>query len=331
MKLLNLQKINNDILNTISYFSFFAYSSTFDDIFTFLPVEVTKKQLQTHLDRLIRQNKLISNDSFLKDEPVKPILKAELKKIQGLLDRLDPHDNTYTHLKGMGFYLFGLKRYTLPQYSIFLKNSLLRQVISFNKIILMFRYIKALQRLPFVKFVGITGSASMGNCKISDDVDMCIITKKNCLFLARFCTILLAHLLRLRGKKDSICLNLFFDESDLLIPPHKQTSYIAHEVLQMKPIINKNQTFERFLRINRWIHSIYPNSLSHVSIRLPSLKQKQRIVLTLTRLLLLPLEQILKIIQLAIIRRNKTGLIVSSTQLWLFKRDFEKKIASKTK
>ena len=36
---------------------------------------------------------------------------------------------------------------------------------------------------------------------------------------------------------NKVCLNLFFDESDLAVPKFKRSEYVAHEVLQMKPLV----------------------------------------------------------------------------------------------
>ena len=175
-------------------------------------------------------------------------------------------------------------------------------------------YLVVASHIPFVQFVGVTGSVAMLCAKKNDDVDLCVVTRKNTLWTTRFLLVILAKWMGLYGK--TICLNLFFDEGDLLIPEKKQNIYIAHEILQMKPIIDKNDTYNRFLYANRWTCSFFPN------VQLRASRKIQNTGPSLFR----TLEYVLKNRQINIIRKNKTGFMITSRQLWLFKNDFETKL-----
>jgi len=188
-------------------------------------------------------------------------------------------------------------------------------------------YIQVLTWIRGVRFVGITGASALEGLRSNDDLDLCIVTAPRMLWTSRACVVIVAKLLAIHGKK-GVCLNLFFDESDLVISKQKQNSYIAHELLQMKPIIDKNEIYKRFLSENKWIYGFFPNAqprnTKHVSC---IIKTRRRSMLHVTCYMLHALiDHLFKSLQLPLIYRNKTGFFISTTQLWLFKSDFEKKL-----
>jgi hypothetical protein len=117
---------------------------------------------------------------------------------------------------------------------------------------------------------------------------------------------------------DKLCLNLFFSEENLKIPKFKQTEYIAHEILQLKTIVNKEQTYERLLAANQWVFKLFPQA------KPPKYPIAKRVG---------PLfraswgEKLLKQLQMWLINRHKTNEIITDTQLWFFPKDFEKRFA----
>ncbi|MEA3354884.1 MAG: hypothetical protein U9Q63_00140 [Patescibacteria group bacterium] len=62
---------------------------------------------------------------------------------------------------------------------------------------------------------------------------------------------------------DKICLNLWLDKSALAISKSRHNLYTAHEVCQIKPLYNKNKTYERFLSLNSWVKNFLPNALGN--------------------------------------------------------------------
>lgn len=133
---------------------------------------------------------------------------------------------------------------------------------------------KWLGYIPTVRMVAVTGALAMRNTKESDDIDLMLITRSKRLWLTRLFVVALVSLISKRRKpekqwdnetreqwKNAICLNLFLDEESLVIPPAKRNLYTAHEVVQSQPIINKNQTAERFLTKNQWVRQYLPHSL----------------------------------------------------------------------
>lgn len=123
--------------------------------------------------------------------------------------------------------------------------------------------------VPGVLMVGVTGSLAMRNAGYDSDIDLMVITKKDILWTTRLLVYLLLKIgkyqIRVPGKKDEknkLCLNIWLDESALSWK--KKNLYTAHEIAQVIPLINKENTYQKFIHKNKWILSYWPNA-----IRLP--------------------------------------------------------------
>jgi len=140
-----------------------------------------------------------------------------------------------------------------------------------------------LKKIPTVYFIGLTGNLALGTAQADDDIDLMIITAPGALWLTRLWIYLLLVLnnmrwpisskarnkLRLSARcpseksaSDKLCLNLFLDGSDLEMEAGNQNLFIAHEIAFIKPLINKKQTYERFLSANQWVREFLPNAFS---------------------------------------------------------------------
>lgn len=128
--------------------------------------------------------------------------------------------------------------------------------------------LKFLKFFPFVQFVGISGSVSVDNATEKDDIDIFIITSPNTLWLIRPFVLLILEMLGVRRRKntksthaqDLICPNLWLDANNLIIGNERRNLFTAHEVLQIFPLINKNETFENFIAKNRWVKKYLANA-----------------------------------------------------------------------
>jgi predicted nucleotidyltransferase len=286
--------MEKNISKIIKYFMIFKYPPSFDELYAFFPIKTSKKALKTAILKSERQNK------------VKIIYKSTRALAQG-------------------------QRYTVGEYTIVsLKRDLsMRKEISQVKLNnWRFRvYLKLISHLPQIKLVGLSGSISMDNAKDGDDIDLFIITSKNRLFTGRFLSLVLSQLFGLRRKfdereaKNKVCLNLFFDESDLTVPRHKRSIFVGHEVLQMKPLVNKNNIYDRFIEANSWVFKLFPNSKK-------PLRTFPRLRSNTTRMGDL-MEGVLKYMEIKLINSHKTTELITDTQLWFHPDDFEKKINGK--
>ena len=317
-----MKQLNKEIIKVIKYFSFFAYYPTLDEIHTFLQVKITKNELNGELKRIKYtpvEYSMLSQNSKVKSQK----LKSKIKNSNEAMKQW----NNLTNRKQISQSKLNSSRFKL--------------------------YIKLLSIFPQILLVGLSGSISMMNAEEDDDVDLFIITAKNRLFTGRLITLILAQLFGLRRNRETresfnnetmkqlnnvfrnkVCLNLFFDESNLKVPKFKQTEFVGHEVLQMKPIMIKGDIYERFLKANLWVQAIFPNSnwiiskikdqRSKTSSKLKSLKFKP--VFDICALTFDLFERLAKNFQLTSINRHRTTEIITSTQLWFHPDDFEKKI-----
>lgn len=141
-----------------------------------------------------------------------------------------------------------------------------REEISLKKLTIARRAASVLAKIPSVKMVAVTGSLAMKNSLLKSDIDLMIVVGRNSLWTTR----LLAYLLlKFRGfrlrrfgvsdEKDSLCLNLWLDESGLKWPEERRNLFCAHEILQIIPLVNKEYVYERFLRINKWAKDYWVN------------------------------------------------------------------------
>ncbi len=223
-------------------------------------------------------------------------------------------------------------RYTLGEYSI--KSALIaqRSEIASDKVKKVKLYVWFLSRFPQIRLVGLSGSVAMGSASKNDDIDVFIITAKRRLWTARIISIVLAKIFGIHRSYqahhvgDKVCLNLFFDEGDISVPRYKRSEYVAHEVLQMKPLVSKDSVYMSYLYANRWVFDIFPNAKNALYLKKPNSLKKR-----LNFLLVGDLVEVIYLkFQLWLINKRRTTEIISKTQLWFFPHDFEDRLPKLT-
>ncbi len=299
--------MEKEIPDTLKYFSLFSYAPTLDEIYVFLKERASKGKLEAILQQMVKKKAVT-----VYSEPVS----TKLHRV----------------------------RYTLGEYSINqAQSSNLKSRISKEKMRKIQKYVQILAKFPQIKLIGLSGTVAMLNAEENDDVDLFIITAKNRLFTGRFIAIVFAQLLGLKRSRDSatkffhsekiyfassrshkhkdkVCLNLFFDESSLTVPEFKKTEYVAHEILQMKPLIAKGDAYKRFLEANRWVFRIFPNARFKIKDQRSKPQRKKKNFLGDI------FEYLVKKFQLYLIRKHQTKEIITSTQLWFHPKDFGKEL-----
>lgn len=136
-----------------------------------------------------------------------------------------------------------------------------KRIHSHNKTVKARTYAKILNLFPHIQLIALTGALAMENSDKNDDIDFLIITSKNYLWSTRLASNLL--LSRYRRKpaqkktKNKACLNIFLAENSLKI--RTQNLYTAHEIAQMKPILQRGNAYFRFLNANSWVKNYLPN------------------------------------------------------------------------
>jgi len=125
------------------------------------------------------------------------------------------------------------------------------------------KIIETLEKIPWIKLLALTGPLAAANPQESGDIDIFIVAQEKRLWLTRLLVVLyLKSLGKYRTDKNptnKICPNLLVAENHLLWEKKKQNFYIASEIVRMQPIINREETYERFLTKNRWVEKFFPN------------------------------------------------------------------------
>lgn len=118
---------------------------------------------------------------------------------------------------------------------------------------------RILESIPWVKFIGITGSVAAYNADMDADIDIFVITQLNRVWITRgFFTIILKIILGNYVFK-GIDPNIFVDETSLEWPKEKQNLYTANEIVRMHPVVNKNNMYFRFMEKNLWVKDYLGN------------------------------------------------------------------------
>ena len=145
---------------------------------------------------------------------------------------------------------------------------LLKKRISARKIQIAKKTANLLSAIPTIKLIAITGSLAMENASDNSDVDLLIVTKKDALWTTRLITYFVLRIMNYelrkpgdQNQKDKLCMNMWLDESDLSWPAGDRNSYTAHEIAQIKPLLNKNGTYEKFMDDNVWLKDYWPNAV----------------------------------------------------------------------
>ena len=123
-----------------------------------------------------------------------------------------------------------------------------------------------LSLIPSIRMVAITGSLAMKNASEDSDIDLMVIAEKRLLWTTRALSWFLLKITgfklrkpNLKEEKDMLCLNIWMDESDLVW--RERNIFTAHEIAQVIPLINRNETYEKFLSQNAWIKEFWPNAV----------------------------------------------------------------------
>lgn len=183
-----------------------------------------------------------------------------------------------------------------------------------------------LRKIPWIKMIGITGALAMENSDKEDDIDLFIIASKNRLWLTRGLIVTFLRLFglyRRPGKiKDKICPNMLLDEDHLMVPKKEQDLFSAHEVCQMKPVWDRDNTYSKFLQANLWVRRFLPNGVETEKLKdRKTKKQKSFSVSSFLSFLVDPLEQLAYKLQLAYMNSRKTSEITESGRIRFHPQD----------
>ena len=276
------------IAATLVYFDIFDYPLTTNEIARWLPLSISFTR-----SRLLRLTKELVKKGFL--------------------------------AQGEGFYFLSGRGKIVPKRRRNQKASGLKLKIAQKAA-------RILIKVPGVLLVGLTGNLAMMDAQEDDDIDLLIITRKDKIWTARFLTVLLLEILGQRRRpkskqiKDKICLNLFLDEAHLQFEKNRQDLYIAHEILQMRPLAEKENIYQRFLETNVWVKDFLPNAFRE---KMGMHRQDLEVFLKKRRSKGIFIENVLASLQLWYMRRRQTTEQVKNGQFFFHPQDKRKIVLEK--
>ena len=190
-----------------------------------------------------------------------------------------------------------------------------------------------LSYIPTIQFIGISGGLAVGNVGVSDDIDFFIITKKNTLFMTRLWVLALLEVMDLRRIKndrnpaDKICVNLLVEETSLAWPEDRRDLFVAHEIIQVQPLFERNATYHRFLTANEWVTKFFRNFSGQEGRMIGKVWKRNYYSLRAISsiICLAPSEYLVGVVQKILIQRTKTSELVSKTMLAFHPNDYRAK------
>lgn len=186
---------------------------------------------------------------------------------------------------------------------------------------------KLLKIIPTIIMVAVSGNLAVNNCGLNDDIDFLIVTKRNFLWTTRLLIIVILDLFGLRRKrkdrdiKNKICLNMFIDENHLSLPEKERNLYTAHEVIQLKMIWDREETYSKFIKNNQWVKEYLPNSIRNVKCPLQGKQMSNVKSKGQNSKLYILLEKFLRRIQLYYMSKHRTKEKISEEIIMFHPKD----------
>lgn len=188
-----------------------------------------------------------------------------------------------------------------------------REIISREKLKKAKKIIKILSLIPTLRFVGISGTLSMRNSEAKDDIDIFVIAEKKFVWTTRFLLIIMLLIMGVYRSRnankysDKVCLNMIIAEDKMCFIKSNRNLYIAHEILQLLPVFNRSNTYEKFIKLNKWCNNFLPNALSNKAVYI---RQDNNNILFILFFKIIFLEKILKFIQLKYMKKHRTKEVI---------------------
>jgi hypothetical protein len=146
-----------------------------------------------------------------------------------------------------------------------------RRSLAQKKVELAVQRLKWLKFLPWIRFVGITGSIAYNSAQEGDDIDLFFVTSKSRLWLSRGVILVISGLfgwgrrVSQKDNKDKFCFNFWITEQNLNLQSKPKHDFLsALEIIMITPLFNprfKQQIMEE----NKWISQFFPKFVSNYS------------------------------------------------------------------
>lgn len=111
-----------------------------------------------------------------------------------------------------------------------------------------------LTRIPWIEYVGLTGSTCFDACEEGGDLDLFVVTQRHRLWIS-IC--LMSAMKRVNAIPRAFCINYVVEEDRLRFP--ERDYFTAVQLVQMVPLYNSAMKAE-ILRVNPWVFEFLPNA-----------------------------------------------------------------------
>jgi len=263
----NLNFLQKSVLATLAYYDIFDYPLTGLEVFKFLinPLHVVALTEKIH---------------EIEFEPMPEVVLAD---VLNCLDNFSAKGGSASGGKNTG--IIGEKNgfyFTKGRESL-IDERIERQKISAQRWKKALKILKLLQFVPFLEMVSVCNSLAIDNSKKEADIDFFIITKKGRIWMVRFLVTFLVWISGFWRHKDKIsgriCLSFyiaddFLNINSLAINPYD--IYLAHWIAELKPILNRNKTYEEFIAQNQWVRDYLLNFGQFMNFFHPEFKESIR-------------------------------------------------------
>lgn len=183
--------------------------------------------------------------------------------------------------------------------------------------------IDMLKIIPWIKMLAVSGAVAVNNAAKDDDIDIFIISQKNRLYLTRFFTFLILKITNkyAQGKKQKrkLCCNLYVDETNIKWEKNKRNIYIAHEVLNLHPLIERDEMYFKFIKENSWALKYFKNWQITFPSKFTDKNSSQSKLVDF-------MESVLRKLQLNYMKKKKTTEITTKDLIHFNKHDHTEKI-----
>lgn len=204
-----------------------------------------------------------------------------------------------------------------------------RKKISQKKLKIARRFASLIKHIPTINLIAATGSIAVNNARPQDDIDILIVTTPHTLWITRPFVFIITKLFFSRRQpqkstitSNDICNNLWLDSLSLSVPQNKRNLYTAHEILQVKPLFDRRNTYQQLLSQNSWVKK-------HLATAYQSLyKQSSKIKKSPLTYLLAPLNLLFFTIQFLYMKPKLTQETITLHSAYFHPRSLYPKIAS---
>ncbi|KXK08757.1 MAG: hypothetical protein UZ21_OP11001000309 [Microgenomates bacterium OLB22] len=282
------ERLLTQLVKTVSYFSFFSYVPTIEEIWQFLPEKVTLHQLRREINVALKKYGGLRKEKgylFLRGGGGIDIGSIERRKAISEKKLRQAHNMSFIFRINPFISFVGVTG------SVAANNA--KECDDIDVFVISYPHRMWIARLVMMSLLALWRKR-----RTPSDTDV----------------------------RDKVCCNLWFDGTDISIPAARRTLFTAREILLLKPLMsrqgiqrNDEDTYTTFIRVNKWIYDFLPN------ITDANLPRKDNVIKKLQRpqqygVLGLLANELAKMIQKKIMRPVSKEYI-TDTQLWFFPRD----------